>query len=233
MIPLKKNLLFPLLLSLTVACIAPENKPRPAQDSPKKEKHKKEIVPDADHFLGEVRGDVKTSVSASPADTFLSLKDYHRWLKSDEYMHKKTDARFNNSPRTPEEDHNVCIRDVYIFGVLREDDNDFHVILGNSSSPDKDHLFMTAEISGLPDSAEASFAVLAAVRQKFKDYFGIDAQKNAIFTASKKHPPIHLAFICGSLFFDNHHYGAGYGIGGFNTHTCWEIHPVTNIQFAE
>jgi hypothetical protein len=127
----------------------------------------------------------------------------------------------------------VYLYDLYIFGVSREDDNDFHVILGSYKSIEKNQLYFTAEISGLPDSASPYFSTLSKVRNQFIDYFGEDAKKEYVFVASKKNPPIHLDYIHGSLFFDNHHYSGHSSIKGFKVCSAWEIHPVTAIGFSE
>jgi hypothetical protein len=184
-----------------------------------------------DQFLGEARGDVKTSFVDVVPDTFASIKKLHSWLPDDEYMHKSTDAKHNNSPRTKEENHNIYLADLYIFGVKKEDDNDYHLILASSKKIEKDQLFFSAEISGLPDSSSAFFSTLSAVREKFLSHFGADANQEYVFVASEKNPPIHLAYIKGSLFFDNHHYGGHSSVKGFKVCSAWEIHPVTAIEF--
>lgn len=182
-------------------------------------------------FTGTIRGDVKTSFVNLAADTFESIKKLRNWLPDDEFMHKSTEAKYNNSPRTKEENHNVYLEDVWIFGVKREDDNDFHLIIGSSKSLEKEQPLLTAEISGLPDSASEYFAVLAEARNTLIDYFGDNSKKEMVFVASEKHPPIHLDFICGSLFFDNHHYGGHSKISNYKVFSAWEIHPVTKIKF--
>ncbi len=186
-----------------------------------------------DRFLGEIRADVKTSIVNAIPDTFESIKKLRNWLPDDEYMHKFTDAKHNNTPRTKEENHNVYLYDLYIFGVKREEDNDYHVILGSSKSLEKDQLYFSAEISGLPDSSSAFFLSLAKTRDYFISHFGNDANKDYVFVASLQNPPIHLDYICGSLFFDNHHYGGHSSVHGFKVCSAWEIHPVTAIRFHQ
>lgn len=184
-----------------------------------------------DRFIGVIRSDVKTSFINAIADTFESIKKLRNWLPDDEYMHKNTAAKQNNTPRTSEENHNIYLYDLYIFGVKREDDNDFHVILGSSKSLEKGQAFLTAEISGLPDTSSIYFNKLYDAREKFIAYFGEDAKKETIFEASENNPPIHLDYICGSLFFDNHHYGGHSKVGNYKVFSAWEIHPVTDIRF--
>ena len=185
-----------------------------------------------DVFTGKLRADVKTSYVNFPADTFFFIKDFHKWLPDDEYMHKYSDARFNDRPRCKEENKNVVLADLFIYGVKREDDNDYHIILGSSHKLHKDQPYFSAEISGLHDPSSASYQTLKAVRAKFKAYFGDDINKEYVFVASEKHPPIHIDYISGSLFFDNHHYSGHSSVQGFKVCSAWEIHPVTSIVFS-
>lgn len=220
-------------LILLVSCGQPEIKSSADSQPVSQDQFKATtVLPDsADLFLGEVRADVKTSYVNFPADTFISLKKFRKWLPDDEYMHKETDAKHNDSPRTAEENHNVTLLDIYIYGVKREDDNDFHVILGPSLHTGKGPHFFSAEISGLPDPSSPYYAKLSEVREKFKTYFGDDIRKETVFAASDKKPPIHLQSITGSLFFDNHHYSGTSSVQGYKSFSAWEIHPVTGIEF--
>jgi hypothetical protein len=193
----------------------------------------KKPLPFGDNFLGKIRADVKTSYVDVPADTFKFIKELRNWLPDDERMHKYSDARFNDKPRCAEENHNIVITDAYIFGVKREEDNDFHVILGTSRNIDKQQPFFSAEISGLPASSSPYYATLKSVRDQFKDFFGDDAKKEYVFVASAKTPPIHLKCIRGSLFFDNHHYSGHSSVQGYKVFTAWEMHPVTAITFGK
>lgn len=181
--------------------------------------------------MGTVRSDVKTSYVNVAADTFTSIKKLVEWLPTDEYMHESTEAKKNNSPRTKEENHNVYLEDLYVYGIKKEDDNDYHLILASSKKLDKEQKFFSAEISGLPDSTSEFYAKLAAVRKIFLAYFGNSANRELVFVASEKNPPIHLDYVSGSLFFDNHHYGGHSSVQGYKVCSAWEIHPVTSIGF--
>jgi hypothetical protein len=188
-------------------------------------------VDSSELFLGKVRAQAKTSFLNTLPDTFSSVKALRKYLEADKYMHERTDAKFQDSPRCAEEEKNVVLTDLYIFGVKREDDNDFHLILCSSKKVDKDNVFFSAEISGLPDPSSPYYATLASVREKFKAYFGDAAKKETVFVASAKKPPIHLRSVTGSLFFDNHHYNGHSSVQGFQSCSAWEIHPVTAIEF--
>lgn len=184
-----------------------------------------------DAFLGDIRSAAKTSIVNAIPDTFVTVKALHKWLPKDEYMHDHTEACHNTTPRTPEESHNVCIRDLYLLGVKREDDNDFHLLLASWPSLKKDQPYFSAEISGLPDSSAAGFRTLTNVRDEFLAYFGDRAEHEIVFVASENHPAIHLQYITGSLFFDNHHYSSHSAVKGLKVCSAWEIHPVTAIKF--
>ncbi|HEU4717972.1 MAG TPA: hypothetical protein VFU15_09060 [Bacteroidia bacterium] len=188
---------------------------------------------ETDFFRGKLRADVKTSVATGGTDSFTTIKALHHWLPGDEYMHTETDANKQDAPRTAEENRNVVVTDLFIYGVKREDDNDFHLILASYGKTGKDQPYMTAEISGLPDSSDPAFPALAAVRKKFEDHFGDDTKKEIVFVADRNHPPVHLVSISGSLFFDNHHYGEHSSVQKYKVCTAWEIHPVTGIRFDD
>lgn len=234
-----KHLIF-LFVSLCFFTCKPAPKKEPRSSS---SPNKTEVAPSVktiprdpliqDYFRGVIRSEAKTSFVNAIPDTFSSIKKLRNWLPNDEYMHKSTAAKHNNTPRTKEENHNIYLEDLYIFGVKKEDDNDFHVILGSSKKIDKEQLFFSAEISGLPDSTSAFYATLSAVRTNFLAYFGDDANKEYVFVASEKNPPIHIYSINGSLFFDNHHYGGHSSVKGFKVCSAWEIHPVTQITFDQ
>ncbi|HTL82546.1 MAG TPA: hypothetical protein VL651_12625 [Bacteroidia bacterium] len=189
--------------------------------------------PLSDLFLGKIRASVKTSFVNDVPDTFHFIQELRGWLPSDLYMHTQSDARTNINVRCKEENKNIYLRDVYIFGVKREDDNDFHVLLGTSGELNNEQLYFSAEISGLPDTASDAYATLKTLRTKFKAHFGNDITKEFVFVASANHPPIHLLSIQGSLFFDNHHYTKHSAVQGRSVCSAWEIHPVTSIEFDE
>lgn len=216
------------------ACSGPENKTVSVGSSVSLnliDTVKKTAADSSDIFLGKVRAGAKTSYVHSVPDTFSSLKAFRKWLPEDAYMHKSTEAKRQDSPRTKEENKNVTLTDLYIFGVKREDDNDFHIMLGPSKNAEKGPHFFSAEISGLPDPSSPDYGKMLALRNQFKAYFGKDAEKETVFVASAKKPPIHLKYITGSLFFDNHHYSGHSSVQGYKSFSAWEIHPVSAIGF--
>ena len=231
---MKKTFCFIFPALLLFACNGAENKTVSVDQNTSLNKQILANIPVADSsdiFLGKVRAAAKTSYVISIPDTFKTLKAFRKWLPDDEHMHKYTDAKHQDSPRTAEENKNITLTDIYIFGVKREDDNDFHVMLGGSKNADKGPHFFSAEITGLPDPSSPDYAQMLALRNQFKAYFGKDAEKETVFVASGKHPPIHLQYITGSLFFDNHHYSGHSSVQGYKSFSAWEIHPVSAIGF--
>jgi hypothetical protein len=128
------------------------------------------------------------------------------------------------SGRVAEEQGNVTVQ-AYLYATKKEADNDYHLILGTSDQPESGS-YMTAEVSGLPDSGSARTR-LQVPRDAFKAFFS----SSPIGTAYKKfNPPIPLR-VTGSLFFDIDHRAGAVGPTGFKPQTAWEIHPVTAIEF--
>jgi hypothetical protein len=192
-----------------------------------------QAVDSTEIFTGKVRKDAKTSFADAAVDTFRDVKQLRNSFKDEEWMHKYSDARKQKAPRCKEEQKNVALTNVYLFAVSREDDNDFHLILGSNPAQGKNQVFISAEVSGLPDPASPHYAALKAVRETFKHYFADRYKKEQIFFVNEKRPPIKLEYIEGSLFFDNHHYNAYSGFNGFKAATAWEIHPVRVLRFAK
>jgi hypothetical protein len=136
--------------------------------------------------------------------------------------------RDKNSNRVQEERRNVRLR-VWLYAASREDDNDFHFILGREPGA-LPKVFMTMELSGLPRSNSSHFARLKAARNAYKDFFGNN------LPGAKYHfynPPVPVE-VEGSLFFDITH--ATGGVPGPaklrpNMPTIWEVHPISRIVF--
>lgn len=147
-------------------------------------------------------------------------------------MHSNDSVRHENSLRCAAEQRNVVLFDVYILGVKREDDGDFHLLVGSKPESDKKQKIITAEVSGLPDPSSPAYAALAAVRKIYETQFGNKTTEGLVFFSDAKHPAVHLQHISGSLFFDNHHYSSHSSIKNLKADSCWEIHPVTGLVFG-
>jgi hypothetical protein len=132
-----------------------------------------------------------------------------------------------DSNRVAPEKRNVRVKS-FLYAASREDDNDFHLIIGRD--PDRTlEMYMTAELSGLPPQNAASFTKLKAARDAFKAFFGAHLPG---FTYDFYDPPIPVV-IEGSLFFDmTHATGQRPGPQSLKSRmpTIWEIHPVSAIK---
>lgn len=189
-----------------------------------------EAVPKGDSFQGTARKAAKLSIAKAPTEAFDDVKKLIASLTPDAQMKKlkppiTTDAKSN---RVGEEKRNVRVR-AFLYAASREDDNDFHLIIGRSPKA-KEPMYMTMELSGLPPSGSASHAKLKAARKAYKDFFS-SALPGLSYTVYK--PPIPVE-IEGSLFFDmSHAKGSKPGpkIYKDDMPTIWEVHPITKIVF--
>jgi len=182
-----------------------------------------------DNFAGTDRKAAKLAISDATTESFTDLKDLVATLVPDTKMIKhqppiKKDAK---QGRLKEESRNVRVR-AFLYAASRENDNDFHLILGRN--PKSVAMYMTMEISGLPPKTSKSFTRIQKARDAFKSFFG------AKLPGPSYHfyrPPIPVE-IEGSLFFDITHATGGHpGPKDLrpNIPSIWEVHPVTNIVF--
>lgn len=187
-------------------------------------------APPGDNFEGTSRKAAKLSIANAPLQTFSDLRKLIKSLTPDEVMIKrepriKTTATSN---RVAEEKRNVRVR-AFLYAASREDDNDYHLIIGRD--PDMTpELYMTMELSGLPPKTSASFKKLKAARDAYKEFFGDNLPG---LSYDFYDPPIPVK-IEGSLFFDMSH-AAGQRPGPQSLKsrmpTIWEVHPITKITF--
>lgn len=179
-------------------------------------------------FQGTARKSAKLSISTKKVEQFDDVKELIDTLPEHEDMvkHKPKITTTSTSKRVIEEDRNVRVT-AWIYAASREDDNDFHLIVGRA--PTKARTFITMEISGLPPANAASRAKLEKVRDTYMDFFtdlpgtGYDFYK----------PPIPVE-IGGSLFFDmSHAKGGRPGPQDLRPDmpVVWEVHPVTQLVF--
>jgi hypothetical protein len=179
-------------------------------------------------FKGTARKSAKLSISTKKVEQFDDVKDLIDTLPAHNDMVKHTPKITveATSKRVVEEDRNVRIT-AWIYAASREDDNDFHLIVGRA--PTKARMFITMEISGLPPTNAAARAKLEKVRNTYTNFFtdlpgaGYDFYK----------PPIPVK-IGGSLFFDmSHATGGRPGPKDLRPDmpVVWEVHPVTDLVF--
>lgn len=183
-----------------------------------------------DSFSGTSRKAAKISISAAPTETFSDLRDLIASLPSIQTMvnHHPPITVSSNSKRVAEEERNVKLR-VWLYAASRENDNDFHLILGRAPGMTP-KIYMTMELSGLPPSSSPHFQKLKTARDAYKDFFG----DNLPGTSYQHYDPPIPVEIEGSLFFDmSHSTGSRPGPKKLrdNMPTIWEVHPISKIVF--
>jgi hypothetical protein len=190
---------------------------------------------DSDKFDGKDRKKAKLSVASPTPEDFDDLADLIASpLPTDEAMgddHVPAIPTGQTSARGAEEKRNVHIETAWLYTFAREGDEDYHVIIGTTSDRQTADFF-NVEISGRPANSAASFQTLKAVRQEFKDFFGLNDACSGGYAAAFKDDPVEIE-LTGSLFFDKFHYAGNATIGPSwaRPTSYWEIHPVTGIVF--
>jgi hypothetical protein len=180
-----------------------------------------------DDYQGTARKAAKLSVVAGAAQGFPNIAALLNSLTPDDQMRGLHISSGENSGRIPQEQRVVRVSG-FLYASSREQDNDFHCIVGSEAS--KPTRFMNVEVSGLPPSSSPFRATLLAARNEFKAFF--TTNQNALPTDGydKYDPPIPLQIV-GSLFFDVDHLPGTVGPVGLKPQSAWEIHPVSDIQF--
>lgn len=185
-------------------------------------------APPDDVFRGTARRAAKLSLAAAPTESFSDLAKLIPTLAPHGKMARhpglSTDA---TNDRVAEERRNVRLG-AFLYAASREDDNDFHLIVGRR--PRQAQLYMTVEISGLPPRTSPAFAALNRARRAYSRFFGPHLPGASYDFYD---PPIPVT-IEGSLFFDlSHAKGSRPGPSRLRPHmpVLWEIHPVSKIAF--
>lgn len=175
-------------------------------------------------FAGLSRSKVKTGITQTNPQSYTSLPQFLNTLFPDNDM--KVVVRALSKPyavRAIQEEKMVTVKNVFLLAYAREKDNDYHLILTNSTRT----LFFNAELSGLPGNSANAYQKLKAVRAAFENYPGGLNCGSYTFLET----PLRILSITGSLFFDVDHPAGQVGPLGARPATAWEIHPVTEIKF--
>jgi len=189
--------------------------------------------PKGDNFKGTARKAAKLSIAGEQTEEFSDLQDLVASLPPESQMtdHTPTIKTGPKSNRVQEEKRNVKVR-AFIYAASREDDNDFHLILGRDPQATGE-LYMTMELSGLPSSSSSSFSKLKAVRDTFKTFFNDNLGGLPGVTYDFPDPPVPVE-VEGSLFFDiSHANGTRPGPKSLKSRmpVIWEVHPITKMVF--
>jgi hypothetical protein len=185
----------------------------------------------SDDFAGTARKAAKLSIADGPAKTSKDLSGLIASLVADDKMvkHKPKIGTGATSGRVAEENRNVRVS-AFLYAASREDDNDFHLIIGRDPQKTPE-MYMTMELSGLPSANSPAFAKLNTARTAYKKFFGNNLPNS---TYDFYTPPIPVT-ITGSLFFDiSHAKGARPGPASLKSRmpTIWEVHPITSIKLG-
>jgi hypothetical protein len=183
------------------------------------------------YFDGRARCEAKISPAATTADA-ISIADLSKKFK--DFI---TDGTFDNMTsddvRTTNEEHNYTLTNVRIYAIKREEDEDFHMIVGPADVQNQGDL-INVEISGLPKSTAPGFKTIKKVRKQFSDELtGIEKIAGSKWSNYIFFPDGIPVKITGSLFYDVDHRSEKVGPSGVQPPTCMELHPVTDIQFDE
>ena len=191
-------------------------------------------LPTGDSFKGTARKAAKLSIASAQAENFSDLKDLIKSLAPENTMknHNPPITTAATSNRVKEEKRNIRVP-VFLYAASREDDNDFHLILGRDPNKSPE-IYMTMELSGLPPSSAASFKKLKAVRDAFKKFFDENFEGNLPGTSYDFYDPPIPVEVEGSLFFDmSHASGSRPGPKSLKSRmpVIWEVHPISKMTF--
>jgi hypothetical protein len=204
-------------------------------------------APSGDGYQGKDRMAAKLTLGTGGIKSFADTRELDAALPAPSKMlkHKPPIGTGPSSGRVEEEQQNVRVR-AFLYAASRENDNDFHLIIGLATS-EKPNVCMNVEISGIPDTANKNYKAsglpdpskapysttvkkLKSARNAFKKFFGSDVPQLGY---DFYNPPIPVE-IEGALFFDRTH-GTGQKPGPAKLRpfirTVWEIHPISKIKF--
>jgi hypothetical protein len=193
-------------------------------------------LPDPDNtFDGEHRKLPKTTIVDAAVEDFPSVAALVNDITtkdSDEKMKESSGIKRTTSTRVMAEKRNVRVSG-FIYAYVKEEDNDYHVILGDA--PGAEPVYLNVEVSGIPvGGMAANRQRLTAVRDVFKGGLGIGlkgpSKYKKFLNETDETSPVPVR-ITGSLFWDVDHPPGTVGPKEFRPQTSWEIHPVSEIEF--
>jgi hypothetical protein len=185
---------------------------------------------DGETFCGTQRRAAKISIAPNTTmEPFDDVGGLLPTLVPDPTMRAKNISRGAGSNRVPEENRNVHVKKAWIYAFKKEDDNDYHLIVGTDPqhSPRQ---FMNMEASGLPPAPGMVRNTLKAVRTTFEE---IMHNYHYINQSYKRFDPPVPVEIQGSIFFDVSHIPPDVGPPGMKPPSAWEVHPVTKLTLRD
>jgi hypothetical protein len=162
----------------------------------------------------EKAADVETLLNALPTDAQMTQQ--HHELVAKDSNHQ------NHVSRIAEEKRNVTVN-AWLYWVSRQSDDDYHLILGDTSELSSKSVFMNAEISGLPPD-KPTRQPFVRLRDELRNVLASSPNKQGAFI----HPvPVRIT---GSLLWDGEHRNP-HNVGpkkpvDIRPEKAWEIHPI-------
>jgi hypothetical protein len=180
-------------------------------------------------FKGKFRPEAKTSYARAHKEKATDVESLLNSLPTDAQMtglhHElvaKDKKRQNHEPRIPEEKRNVTVN-AWLYWVGHQSDNDYHLILGDTSELTSQTVFMNAEIAGLPP-AKPSAQPFVRLRDDLRKALATSPNKKGAFVN-----PLTVR-VTGSLLWDGEH-RYPHNVGpkkpvDIRPKKAWEIHPI-------
>jgi hypothetical protein len=158
--------------------------------------------------------DIETLLNALPTDAQMTRQ--HHELVAKDSNHQ------NHVARIVEETRNVTVN-AWLYWVSRQGDDDYHLILGDTSELSSRTVFMNAEISGLPPD-KPTRQPFVRLRDELRNVLATSQNKKGAFI----HPV--AVRVTGSLLWDGEHRNP-HNVGpikpvDLRPKKAWEIHPI-------
>ena len=152
--------------------------------------------------------------------TDMQMTQMHHELVTKDKNHQ------NHEPRIDLETRNVTVK-AWLYWVGHQADNDFHLVLGDTSELTSTTVFMNSEVSGLPP-ARPTQPPFVDLRRKLRQLIADNANKKGAFVT-----PVPVQ-ITGSLLWDGEHRNPN-NVGpkkpvDIRPTKAWEIHPISDLK---
>jgi hypothetical protein len=186
------------------------------------------IVSCPDVFAGKKRALSKVSIPKNGKDiTVNTVNELFSYLPlPDKEMRKQGISSAPTSTRSEYETTIVRVKKAYLKYIKRESDNDYHIVISSTPTGGK---YFNIECSALPKSKTfASYKALVRIRAKFESLIGGEYCSDNWKDMNSQ--PISVT---GAFYFDIDHGIDAAGPACCKSHTCWELHPITDIKFIQ
>ena len=190
-------------------------------------------VTQSDVFNGAFRPEAKTSYATRKTEKLTQVDTLMGSLPTDMQMNqmhhelvRKDKNQQNHEPRIDLETRNVTVK-AWLYWVGHQADNDFHLVLGNTSELTSTTVFMNSEVSGLPP-AKPTQRPFMDLRRKLRQLIADNANKKGAFVT-----PVPIQ-ITGSLLWDGEHRNPN-NVGpkkpvDIRPTKAWEVHPISDLK---